>query len=367
MSSTKYSFSQTGFGKNPEEAMKEYGVIVNDFDNFNKRLEDSNKLYFVYIFQSAKVDEGGPVKHLHQEIFLPVIKEMKGLIDVMAFDCQHPHVALKKFGWLGVCEPDHNPEGMPNVQKIIPPELKTNPYTGKPMAKTAQQFAEGGQINIPILKDWLARDIPDFTIKVKTKEEFDLMVKSEKELDINKVILFTKKEKVTLPFKAASAELKDKIRFYIVYLPAKDPPKDLAALAEAYGATELPKLIVEQTYDNEFDKTVERTQTAYQSKSYKYRDLLDFMNKFARQTSKEESEEMLQQKEAQSTKAAADRIQTLELNPDNFEQEVTQLNDACAVYYTTLGADEDVTKEYKYFSQLSLHLAGPVKMVVFRM
>ena len=87
--------------------------------------------------------------------------------------------------------------------------------------------------------------MPDFTIKIKSKADFDSMVKSEHELDINKVILFTKKEKVTLPFKATSAELKDKIRFYIVYLPAKNPPKDLVALAESYGATELPKLLIE--------------------------------------------------------------------------------------------------------------------------
>lgn len=52
MSSTKYSFKQAGFGKNPEEAMKEYGAIVNDFDTFEKRLDSSMKLYFVYILHS---------------------------------------------------------------------------------------------------------------------------------------------------------------------------------------------------------------------------------------------------------------------------------------------------------------------------
>jgi len=38
--------------------------------------------------------------------------------------------------WFRVCQPGINPEGMPNLLKLIPPELKINPYTGKPMEKT---------------------------------------------------------------------------------------------------------------------------------------------------------------------------------------------------------------------------------------
>lgn len=75
------------------------------------------------------------------------------------------------------------------------------------------------------------------------------MVENEQEKDINKVILFTKKEKVTVPFKSVSAEFHNKVRFYIVYIPEKNPPSDLVALSEKYGAQELPKLLIEQTYD----------------------------------------------------------------------------------------------------------------------
>ena len=65
---------------------------------------------------------------------------MKGLVNVLVFDCQHPHVEVKKFGWLDVCKRELNPDGMPNLQLIIPPELKLNPYTGKPMQKRVVQF-----------------------------------------------------------------------------------------------------------------------------------------------------------------------------------------------------------------------------------
>ena len=77
------------------------------------------------------------------------------------------------------------------------------------------------------------------------KQQFFDLVKNTLELDINKVVLFTKKEKVTLPFKAVSAALMDKLRFYIVYIPEKNPPADLLSLSETYNSTELPKLLIE--------------------------------------------------------------------------------------------------------------------------
>ena len=95
-----------------------------------------------------------------------------------------------------------------------------------------------------------------------------------------------------MPFKAVSAELRDKVRFYIVYVPEKSPPSDLVALQEEYNSTDLPRLLVEQTYDNEFDKTVEMKHVMYEGKSYKYKDLFQFMSKFARQAPKDENEQM---------------------------------------------------------------------------
>lgn len=173
MSKTKYAFKQAGFGDSPEEAMEEYGVIVNDFDSFEKRLDASSKLHFVYILHSDFIDNDPHVTQLHRDIIAPAVQEMKGLVNVLVFDCQHPHVKIKKFSWLDVCKPELNPKGMPNLQLVIPPQFKLNPYTGKPMQKQVKQFQEGGGINIPILKDWIAKDMPDYTIKIKSKQEFD--------------------------------------------------------------------------------------------------------------------------------------------------------------------------------------------------
>ena len=90
MSSTKYSFKQAGFGKTPEEAMKEYGVTVNDFESYENRLDASMKLHFVYILHSELVEAGTQATKLHYDIIAPAIKEMKGLVNVLVFDCQHP-------------------------------------------------------------------------------------------------------------------------------------------------------------------------------------------------------------------------------------------------------------------------------------
>lgn len=77
---------------------------------------------------------------------------------------------------------------------------------------------------------------------------------------------------------------------------------------------------------------------------------------------------MVQQKEDQSTKEATEQIRDyIELTAENFEKEITQINDACVVYFTTLGAEEDITKEYKYYKQLARHLMGPIKMAAFRL
>lgn len=43
------------------------------------------------------------------------------------------------------------------------------------------------------------------------------------------------------------------------------------------------------------------------------------------------------------------------------------MNDACIVYYTMLGPEDDITKEYKYFKQFARYLMGPIKIAVFRL
>lgn len=77
----------------------------------------------------------------------------------------------------------------------------------------------------------------------------------------------------------------------------------------------------------------------YQSKSYKYKDLHEFMHKFARQVPKEENEQMEQQKENQQSEEETKKADIVELTSDSFDEEITQTDDGCVVYFTTLDKD----------------------------
>ena len=79
-----------GFGDSEEAAWKEQGVSINAFDSHGEIVKDSNKLVFVYILNGAKVEEGSHATTLHVNIIGPVIRDMKGMIDVIMLDCSHP-------------------------------------------------------------------------------------------------------------------------------------------------------------------------------------------------------------------------------------------------------------------------------------
>lgn len=64
----------------------------------------------------------------------------------------------------------------------------------------------------------------DFTHQVNTADKFKSMVHNENDKDINKVLLFTKKEKVTPVFKALSAEFRDRLRFFVIPIVDKKTP-----------------------------------------------------------------------------------------------------------------------------------------------
>ena len=131
----------------------------------------------------------------------------------------------------------------------------------------------------------------DFTSKVSSKGDYDLFVQNKNDKDINKVLLFTKKEKVTPVFKALSAEFRDKVRFSVIALPDKKETKDNLALKEEYNITDLPTVILEQTYSIK-DKQVLDTPSrlVYNSKTYKIPELVRFIKPFARADQKAELE-----------------------------------------------------------------------------
>jgi hypothetical protein len=63
-----------------------------------------------------------------EQIIKTTVEELKGYLKFYAFDCAEPFVKeAKRFT---VCD---NEEHTPYFQLLKPPEIKTNPYTKKPM------------------------------------------------------------------------------------------------------------------------------------------------------------------------------------------------------------------------------------------
>mmetsp|Transcript_3358 Transcript_3358/g.5611 ORF Transcript_3358/g.5611 Transcript_3358/m.5611 type:complete len:136 (-) Transcript_3358:1630-2037(-) len=128
------------------------------------------------------------------------------------------------------------------------PEVKKNPYTGEPMKMEAVGFPNGS-VDKKGFRKWLVDFMPNFTLKIQSKRDYELLVRNPLEKDINKVLLFTKKEKVTPVFRALVSHFRDQLRFFVVPLPEKNPSKDNEQLKEHYKVEKLPALVVDQTFD----------------------------------------------------------------------------------------------------------------------
>ena len=118
-----------------------------------------------------------------------------------------------------------------------------------------------------------------------------------KEEDINKVILFTKKEKPSPPFMAISALFRDRLRFIVVPVPEKDASPENAELMKQYEIEDLPTLVIEQTFDQKTNEVIEKNLVKYTETEYKIPHLTRFIEKYARKEPKEEIEDLVEQKE----------------------------------------------------------------------
>ena len=77
--------------------------------------------------------------------------------------------------------------------------------------------------------------MPDYSVKIKTKNDFDRLVLNKNDEDINKVILFSKKEQVSPIFKAIVAEFKNRLRFFFINVPDNVSNKEIINLQFEYN------------------------------------------------------------------------------------------------------------------------------------
>ena len=136
------------------------GAIMNmGNDEFEQVMANPDHMMFLYVFDSEQEKS----KQMNSQIVSPVLDEMKGYFKFLAFNCQEEEVK-KSQRFKEMCSKDDH---LPYFQIIKPPEVKTNPYTGKPMLPTPVSYNEN-QVTVPKFKTYILSNLPDFSVKLDT-------------------------------------------------------------------------------------------------------------------------------------------------------------------------------------------------------
>lgn len=217
-----------------------------DSDQFEQTMQGEDSLMFLYVFDS----ELERSKQMTEQIINPILDELKGYFKLYAFDCQDKLVALhdrfKQF-----CEDDKREERTPFFQIIKPAEVKLNPYTKQPMMPTSVPYNDN-QVTVPKVKSFILNNLPDFSATIDTQAKLTDFLGDSEDKDINRVLLFSKKQKTPAIWKVLTANFRDRFRFGFV--PAEKAPKQIL---DTYSVTDLPSVILLKTYDVMENTTVE--------------------------------------------------------------------------------------------------------------
>ena len=114
-----------------------------------------------------------------------------------------------------------------------------NPYTGKRMPILSVPFSSN-QITDPDVKRWITDNIPDFTQRLSTMEDFEQF---EHEDGIEKVYLFSAKQKVPPIYKALSAKYRNRLRFAFVNVESQVSTQ----LAKNFEVEKFPTLLIQNS------------------------------------------------------------------------------------------------------------------------
>lgn len=211
----------------------------------NKHVEDlmtvikeSDRLVLVYIFHSEIThDDSGQDWRILDTMFGKVLEELKGgYVTTYAIDCSVEHP---------VVDPDVKLDYLCKERDLFqpvftlyrPPEIKLNPYTGKEMQTETIPYSSN-QVTDPDVKKWITDNVPDYTQRLMTREDADDFAS---ETGIQKVYLFSAKQKVPPIYKALSATFRNRLRFAFVNMEASVAGE----LSDEFATTKWPTLLVQ--------------------------------------------------------------------------------------------------------------------------
>jgi hypothetical protein len=208
--------------------------VANMFDV----IDSSDKLILLYIFHSGIThDKNGQDWRVLDLMFSKVLDDLKaGYVTTYAIDCATEHAEVDpKLNLKYICE--DREEFQPMFHLYKPAEIKINPYTGKSMPTQAIGFSSN-QVSDPDVKNWITSNIPDYTQRLSTKEDADQFAE---EAGIQKVYLFSAKQKVPPIYKALAANFRNRLRFAFVNVESSAS----ADLAKDFDVEKWPTLLVQ--------------------------------------------------------------------------------------------------------------------------
>lgn len=317
---------------------------LNDTE-FETMMTTSDHMIFLYVFDSEQEKS----KQMNSQIVSPVLDEMKGYFKFLAFNCQEEEIKIGQ-RFKEMCAKDTN---IPFFQIIKPPEVKINPYTGKPMLASPVPYNDN-QVTVPKFKSYILSNLPDFSVKLDTLQKLQDFQEAKDDSAVNRVLLFSKKSKTPPIYKVLSSEFRDRIRFGFV---EAEKSEELVRLFKDQ-VTEYPSIIVLQSFNITTNQTLEVVPVLkYDKKDYKLDELKTYLSQFARNEKieapvkeQDKKNEAKEDQEQQQTTQRKQKKPYAELYTDrHFNTQIADNEKAALVFYIT---SQNITSDVPLFDKI---------------
>ena len=143
---------------------EDIGIYFNaDVNTFMDTLENSDKTTFLYV-TTSDLSTSEQDWTMLDYMFRNKIGDLgKEYMNTFAYDCQHPSTQDLQGKVLNQ-DPCTIEPFQPFFKLFVPPDIRTNPYTGKRMPTAGVSYTENdGHISEPAIKKWFTNNLPNYS------------------------------------------------------------------------------------------------------------------------------------------------------------------------------------------------------------
>lgn len=263
-----------------------------------------------------------------------------GYLDTYYYECEWPerpeNIQVIDFS---ACKDTKNFN--PYFMLLQPPDIKINPYTGKPMNKILVPF-KGTAFSKEDFKKWVTQHVPNYSQNLITSEH---AVEFRAEPDIAHLYLFSAKSTTPPIFSALTSQFNNRARFAFV----QESAEIAHSLADELDIQKWPTLVIE---------TQDKQRVVYSGKM-KLPELVEWAAPFTLPKGSEKPELTIGDKRTNAMESQLFKLVTTfeDLNGKYLSQE-----EATLVYFTEEGAD---TPHMDILDDIALDLGDFINIVLF--